>query len=67
MIRSSDINGGTGSTLVGDHNLIGWSGPTPPSHTLFTDEAKLEPLADTEPHTHLTDATTHDAGWRTLG
>jgi len=46
IIWLSDINGGAGSTLVGDHNLIGWSGLTPPADTLFTDDPKLEPLAD---------------------
>jgi hypothetical protein len=46
LLWLSDINGGAGTTLVGDHNLLGWSGLNTPGDTLFTDDPKLGPLAD---------------------
>lgn len=46
VIWLSDINGGPGSTLVGDHDVIGWSGLTAPADTIFTADPQLEPLAD---------------------
>ena len=42
----SDINGGAGATLTGDHDLFGWSGIPVPADTFETDDPGLGPLAD---------------------
>jgi len=46
LLWFSDINGDTGSVVIGDHNLLGWSALAVPTDTLFTLDPGLEPLAD---------------------
>ena len=46
LLWFSDINGALGSSISGDHDLVGWSGIPAPADTLYTIDPKLGPLTD---------------------